>query len=533
MYAPKPDIAPALNRADFSEVFFTLKGQPFSFEGREWLRPIYVSNAPRKMLKTARQVGKSTHLATTVLSDSAMIDYFASLYCSPTSTQTGRFSRQRLSPLMKDSPVYRRGYWSKRCIDAVYNKTLKNRSSIVLGSAFHDADGMRGESADRLCVDEIQDIHSSSINVLEETLFNSSYDYRLYAGTPKTTAHATDYYYNASTQNEWGVRCSHCNLWNLPLGEDNMHPEYLACASCGKDITGDVIENGEWITKHYDAPFEGWHISQLMCTWKPWHTIYEKYHGPTSLPAALFYNEVLGFSFDTGTKPITDDDIIPNCVSTYSIINNEDPIFLSQCPTVTFAGLDWAVQSPDLSEAPSYTVFVVLGMEQGRLRVIDIKKYLGYESDPDHVLKDIYRRLKLFGVSILGCDWGGGHKENRRIAKTIGDESVMEFRYTGQGEKLVIDHKRISYNLNRTMVLDDVFHLITTQGYMFPKWEEFSPYAADITCTFTDYGNRFNRELRYDKPRNLPDDFLHALTFGTLAARWYHGQLYAEDEVFD
>ena len=532
MLAKKTKQRTRIKATKFARVFFHILGRPFSFRDRNWLIPIFRSGARNTVLRTGRQVSKSTSLATKVLTDMATHDYFAALYVSPTSKQTTDFSSLRLAPMIKDSPVFRYAFWTQNCTDAVFKKSLKNKSVISLGSAFHDADSLRGLSADMLCLDEVQDLHIDAIHVLEKTLFASKHRRRFYCGTPKTTSHAIETYWNASTQNYWGIRCPHCNHWNLPLGEKNLSPDFLCCRRCSRSISADIMD-GQWVESYPNARFKGWHISQLMCPWTPWEEIYEQYHGPLAFHISRFYNEVLGFPYDVGQKPITEQDIIANCDATYSIALAGEGRHARPLPGKTFAGLDWAMQSPDISYAPSYTILTICGYVRDRLQVLEIKKYLGHESDPDHILKDIVRRIDRYDVELLACDWGAGHKENQRIKTEIGPDRMMEVRYTSQKEKMVFNHRSASFNVNRTMTLEDVFDLIKHQKYLFPNWNEFAVYAKDILGVFVDTGNRYNREIRYMHAARDPDDFLHSLNYATLAARFATGQLYVEKELYD
>jgi len=201
-------------------------------------------------------------------------------------------------------------------------------------------------------------------------------------------------------------------------------------------------------------------------------------------------------------------------------------------PEVVFAGLDWALQSPEMSDAPSFTILTLLGRDQDRLRVYDVKRYAGYESDPDFQLADITRRCNEAGVVLLGCDWGVGHKENLRLRQMLNTspgawrgDRLMEFRYVSQARKVAYDEQRQSFNLNRTLVLADVFRWIQGGRYVFPKWTETVRFARDILAVFEDVGNRFNREVRYDHPPERPDDWLHSLNYASLACRYYYNQL--------
>ena len=295
-----PSPSGSLRGHSFRSTTSALWTGPFTFHQRDWLEPIFDSPSHRVVFRTGRQVSKSTSQAATMLEMAATHPSFRTLYVTPTTQQMREFSNLRLAPMIKDSPIFRAVYWNTECQDQVSNRSLRNRSHITLGSAYHSADSLRGISSHFLCLDEVQDILMENIKVLEQTTFAARSTmgmdpYFLYCGTPKTTSHSIEAYWDASTQNFWGVKCFHCNFWNVPLGEQNVQQAGLSCRKCGRLIE-DVIGQGEWIRSFEDKRWQGWHISQLMCPWANWEDIWDQYAGPRPSHIALFYNEVAGIS---------------------------------------------------------------------------------------------------------------------------------------------------------------------------------------------------------------------------------------------
>ena len=89
--------------------------------------------------------------------------------------------------------------------------------------AFLNADRVRGIPADMVCIDEIQDVLTDNIPVIEECVSHSSFKYKLYAGTPKSLDNTLEsLWVEDSTQNEWVVPCDSCGggdyrHWNICL----------------------------------------------------------------------------------------------------------------------------------------------------------------------------------------------------------------------------------------------------------------------------------------------------------------------------
>ena len=73
--------------------------------------------------------------------------------------------------------------------------------------------------------------------------------------------------------------------------------------------------------------------------------------------------------------------------------------------------------------------------------------------------------------------------------------------------------------------MQDVFTLIkkgpVSGGIAFPSWDEMEPYANDILSIYSEYSER-RRELVFDHPRNVPDDFLHTIVYAFLVSQFDH-----------
>ena len=131
-----------------------LNGQKFDFTGREYLRPIYDGADKEVLLKTARQVEKSTFLSNNLTIMSSLIPFFKTLYVSPSHQQTRQFSNEKLKPILERSPLIARYLQDTRVSNQVFEKGFTNGSFIFLRSAFLSADRARGISSDLLCYDK-------------------------------------------------------------------------------------------------------------------------------------------------------------------------------------------------------------------------------------------------------------------------------------------------------------------------------------------------------------------------------------------
>lgn len=337
----------------------TRKLENFSFDERRYLRQIYDIQAPRVLLMCGRQVEKSTTLGNKTLSYACLIPHFRILYVSPSSQQTKEFSKTRLREPLETCPDLRT-WFPGHLTDNVFEKKAINRSEIKLRYAFLNADRCRGLSADLICMDEFQDLLLDNIPVIEEAASHSPFKWFIYSGTPKSLDNPIQRYWDSySTQNEWAVPCLRHGFnnnpgtwhWNI-LGEKNIGINGLSCDKCGELIRPDHPQ-AQWVRTGNPNPkfdtFEGFRIPQLMVPWLDWSNILTKYN---QYPRAKFYNEVLGASFDSGQRPLTEGDVQACCDNEFSAKSEKLKEFLPKLRgKQVYAGIDWGQDSNN-----SYTI---------------------------------------------------------------------------------------------------------------------------------------------------------------------------------
>lgn len=353
---PAPEAPPEILPSSFTQFAFrmptTIGWENFSFEGRRHLYQIYDTPLRRVLLKCGRQVEKSTLLGNRMLSLCCLIPAYKVLYVSPSMTQTKTFSNDRIKEPIETSPVLR-AYTNSMLSQNVLEKQFVNRSKITLRYAFLNADRARGIPAHALCIDEIQDILSDNIPVIEQCLSHAPDEYKryIYSGTPKTLDNIIeDYWANRSTQNDWVVPCDCTSgdggrYWNI-LGVKNIGKKHLICERCGKRLHpmgGDAqwASAIEWDPVH--SPFESYRIPQLMVPWLDWNELLYNYE---HYPQNKFYNEVLGISFDTGLRPLTTAQVRSNCLEKIRMADAARYQRLGFGQEI-FAGIDWGCHDED------------------------------------------------------------------------------------------------------------------------------------------------------------------------------------------
>lgn len=502
--------------------------EPFNFAGREYLRQIYDTPNQRTLLKCGRQVEKSTLLGNKLLSYCCIVQALNALYVSPTNQQTKVFSQDRLKEPI-DTSEYLKSWTTTKLSDNVFLKKFINRSQVTLRYCYMSADRVRGIPADVICIDELQDIYTDNIPIIEECASHSPYKIFMYSGTPKSIDNPIEWYWvEFSTQNEWAVPCHRHSIadgggkslskvyWNI-LSEDNIGKKGLICDRCGHPISA-ADDECQWAAMNASVindiakPYEGFRIPQLMVPWIQWDDILQKLK---TYSRGKFFNEVLGLSYDSGTRPLTRRDVMDNCDPNIRL--NQD--FLDKIMNhiggskMVFAGVDWGTGEN------TYTVLSLGAYFQGRFTIFFIKRFEGRESEPDEMLDQIYQTIDKFKVALAGVDYGGGFWPNDKLIGKYGWQRIAKYQYSTINAKVRWEDGLKRFLVNRTEVMSDIFNAIKRRDiFRFPCWEEFqNPFASDMLNIFSEF-NEQRRENVYKKSPNTTDDAFHSIVLCFLAS---------------
>lgn len=529
-------------KSDFVANLIYLNGKKFSFEGRHYLKPIYDRDDKHVLLKTARQVEKTTFLANNLVVTSAVKPWAKSLYVSPSHTQTRQFSNEKLRPALEKSPLIAKYFQDTQVSSQVFEKGLTNGAYIFLRSAFRSADRTRGISVDEiLALDEIQDFLGSEVPVIEECTSHYPNSRILKAGTPKSNDNVIEVSWKDSTQNEWMVPCS-CKKWNF-LDENCIGPTHLyqddtlppgpICRKCRKPLN---VKAGGWQSFNKGSMVQSYRISQLMVDWmitfkSQWMRLL---HKRDTYPTGQLYNEVLGLSYDNASKPITRDELMEACRN-YSLWDPDrfDNATLNESKRYKlYGGIDWGEGLDGSEKSPtgktrnaSYTVLTIGAyVNSSVFRPLLIKRYEGKEVDPDYVTKDITRIVRALGVQLTGADHGHGWGVNNTLIRYLGPSRLVMMQHLAKlKQKLKYDPIGQKYMLQRNFVMSEIFFDIKNGFIEFPKWSQFERFGKDILAIFAEYCD-YRREIKYDHKASDPDDFFHSLLFCKLAADIHLGK---------
>lgn len=503
-------------KADWIRNIVYLSGAKFDFTGRDYLLPIYNGKYSNLLLKFSRQCEKSTFLANNIISEMAIKPYNKCIYVSPSYLQTRQFSADKLSPWMEDSPVISKYLLSSQVSRQVFEKGMTNGSMTYLRSAFLNAERCRGLSGHVLCIDEIQSMISANIPIIAEALSHSPDPKSIFVGTPLTNDNFIEQTWQDSSQCEWLVRCHrHAPVHYNFLDERTIGKKGPICNKCGHIINP---ADGKWVSFSDNRYTMGFHLNQIMVPWMQTENKWQEVvHKLETYPKGQFYNEVLGISFDSASKPITRSELIAATSPKWPMRMHPDEYTKNwQC----VMGVDWGTGS-DGSErdekgrlrTASYTV-VVIGayVAPGKFHPFFFRRYKGDDAIPTNCITDILRLARAFEVRLVGTDWGFGWAANDQLEASLGAHKVIKYQYVGvQRERMKYDQMAHKMVVSRTEVMSDFFKELKKGSFIFPPWEQSSQYLVDIEHIFAEVSSI--GMLKYDHKKTEPDDAAHALIF--------------------
>lgn len=512
--------------SQFIEGFFYLNNSPFSLEDYPHMRTIYDVDPLKLVLHTSRQVGKSSTLANLNLGRMVVLPQtakafrggFKSLFVAPTVEQVRVFSHDRVWPVIEQTPIIKQHFINSSMIQNVFMRRLTNGSALYLRYGSTTPDRIRGISADQNCFDECQDIPNDNISIIEQTMSRSMYKRSLYAGTPKRTIGSLASQWDKSTQNEWMPKCEHCGKYNY-LDEDNIAEWGLQCRYCKMELNPKL---GTWVRTNDDATAdrdtgafisEGFRVSVLQFYKAPWVNWQTDVWLPfKQKPKGIFYNEYLGLAYDAGVAPITEAEIRACC--TGGPMRKEPDPYTRSYPNIM--GIDWG----PINSENSRTVMSVMSKRGDITEVYYMKRFEGKEADYGFLHEYIPAEMQRWQIRFTGADAGFGESANSEIRKRINDpRRLIAFQHQGnQKQKANWNHHMQAYTLGRNKVITEFLQGIKQQKFIFPDWADFQPFAKDIMAIAIDYDEEKNK---YKYINSNPDDALHSILYGNLAAELY------------
>ena len=530
-------------RSEWVQNLLYLDGKPFSLHDYPFYINIYNTVSDATLLKTARQVAKSTTLSNFLIAEACGVPHWRSLFIAPSQEQTTKFSQTRLGKTIFYSPEVRTRWVSKDLSSRVFMKMFTNGSEVAFTFACDNPDRARGNSADRVAYDEVQDIlYDEVIPVVNECMANSDYAYETYCGTPKSMENTIEQLWQWSTQTEWVMRCQHCSTHQFFESDKCVGKQGPICLKCGKYID---VRKGEWVdmnvypSDHDSKRIKGYHIPQFILprnapismpmdlknqeiAKKRWRRILEKY---ATYPPSKFKNEVIGVSDAIGTRLISKEELEALCAN-YEVRENPPQTSLLTNLRGVVAGVDW---SGGGMQGTSRTVLWIWGILGGgqqhnfKLKTLYFRIYPETNPISGGVVDHIVQQCEKYQVQLIAGDAGEGALANANLRERLGPHRAVQIQYQGSMLGSTASRRPFYWNkidrflADRTTMIDNYMLYIKRQGVIFPCIKQMQVPIKDILNEYEEV-TKMGRKVWRHAPTQ-PDDCLHAQIFGWLAAK--------------
>lgn len=547
-------------------ILLNLDGRPYSLQDHHPFQQLFNCEMPQKLtLKTGRQVSKSTFVAShgVVLSNAIgppAFPHFTTLYVTPLYEQIRRFSNNYVRPFVQQSPV--RSLWTgTETEQSVLQRSFKNHSKMIFSFALQDADRIRGIKADKMSIDEVQDMDPAHLPVIREVMSYSPWAIEQTTGTPKTLENTLEGLWQRSSQAEWLIWCHNagCGEWNIPAREYHIEKMIgpmradiseerpaVICHKCGRPLLPRAMKQGGFGRWHHRYPEKakthaGYHVPQIcmpihFANYKKWQELLLKRE---TIAANLFWNEVLGESYDMGSKLITKTELM--AAATLPWDNNpEDPSpEMLECLReydYRVLAIDWGGGGED---GVSYTVYTLMGITAGgKIDVLWARRSL----DPlNHVgeAQEAFHWYKKFNCDVIAHDYSGAGtvRETWLYAARVPIDDILPIQYVGPSKQKPFEHvppgkinPRHYYRADKTRTLLYTVNMLKfgqmrTFKYDF-KDEERPGLLHDFLALTENKVDTHRAGDIYTIQKNpmLTDDFAQAVNFGCCALWHMSGQ---------
>jgi hypothetical protein len=533
-----------------------LNGRPYGIHDHFPFSPLFRVLMPKNQVwKTGRQLSKSTSLAAHGVVVANSLPFFKTLYVTPLFEQIRRFSNNYVRSFIEQSPV--KSQWSGTDTENnVLQRSFKNKSMMLFSFAMLDADRVRGVSADRMCIDEVQDMDPEFIPIIQETMSYSRFAMSHFTGTPKSLDNPLEGLYRRSSSAEWFIPCQTpgCKHWNIPSREhdlDAMIGPYrddiseaspgTVCAKCQKPVNPRL---GRWVHRHPDRrwQFAGYHVPQLLLPLhygdpEKWNTLLLKREGWGNMTQAQFYNEVLGESIDAGQKLVSETELRNAAILPWANKKEPDPACLKNLHDYKnrILAVDWGGGG---EEGISFTVAAVLGFRpDGTIDCLWARRLI---IGGDHLqeAKECMRIANKFKCDLVAHDYTGAGtvRETVMVQAGFNLDRVMAVRLVRSASQDLMVYKpptqinhRAHYSLDKTRSLlytCQAIKLIQVRFFQY-DWEsqENPGLISDFLALIENKADSRSGSDIYTIQRNvlLSDDFAQAVNIGC-AALWHTNQ---------
>lgn len=274
------------------------------------------------VVMTSAQVGK-TEILLNIIGYHIDYDPAPIMVMQPTLQMAQAFSKDRLAPMLRDTPALRGKVADARSRDSgntVLHKTFPGGHITMVGA--NSPSGLASRPIRILLADEVDRFPASAgaegdpLTLAEKrttTFFNRK---KVYVSTPTIKgASRIEADFLNSSQEEWCLPCPTCGKHQpLTWAQIRFDDVTMECIHCGArhDEFAWKAGQGKWVAKAGNRKVRGFHLNELASPWKRWSTIIAEFKeakkgGPERLKAWI--NTTLGETWEEQGDGVESDEL--------------------------------------------------------------------------------------------------------------------------------------------------------------------------------------------------------------------------------
>ena len=296
---------------------------------REIMKTLNDPNVEEIVFMKSAQVG-ATEIILNIIGFYIHQEPTSILCLQPTLSMAQTFSKDRLAPMLRDTPVLKNKVKDPRTRDAE-NTTLHkkfNGGHITIVGA-NSASGLASRPIRIVLCDEVDRYPISAgtegdpikLATKRTTTFYNRKIIMVSTPTIKTVSRI-EKAFNKSDQRYFHVPCPECHVkqkleWaNLNFDKENPENAAMTCSSCGSVIPEIkkqwMLKNGEWVAENTNSRVAGFHISELYSPFRRWSELVEDFLEAKQSPEMLqtFINTSLGECWEEQGEEIEADGLM-------------------------------------------------------------------------------------------------------------------------------------------------------------------------------------------------------------------------------
>lgn len=352
-----------------------------------------------------------------------------------------------------------------------------SKCNMYLYSCWADGDAIRGIAAQRVYLDETQDVTSSARETVAECLGHAAGGGQMYHfGTPKNSGSEFHKLWELSDKKEWFVtcqnkKCGHVQklTMNNVMKPDENKAGYFGCTKCKKELDR---SKGQWKAENSTNPkMSGYHITQLMVSWITADQILYK---RATYSEQKFKNEVLGEFHNVFGKTLDMQNIL-DCTDS----NMSFPKQGHKGPN--YMGVDWGSGNNSFSVITIIGVDEVKNIETGkkeeRFAYRYVKKY--NSTSYGKIISDIHRLVEAYNIENYVIDIGDARRQFEELLvehpnKVSACQYVLALKNPYKWDK-----KTRIHTVDRSYLIEKVIDMFHKKKFIIP-YDKLTVQVTDV-----------------------------------------------------